>query len=133
MLQAQHGDLMQQCWSCPAPFSSHVRLCTWKCEADRLMGPRADITQEDKALFLAYACSGLPHDSLQKFPSPSHRRNLSFGNPRWHLTQRGRRKVRSRPVCGRSEDLQANLKLGASYLQSCSLQSNRYDAVGVSL
>lgn len=110
---------MQQCRNCPAPSSGRVPVCTWKCEADRLMGPRADITLEDKALFLAYACSELPHDSLQRYPSPSHRGNLSFRNPRWHLIQRGRRKTRSPARVWEIKVLSAKPKVRTSFMLWC--------------
>lgn len=92
------------------PSSGRVPVCTWRCELDRLMGPQADITVEDKALFLAYACSELPHNSLQRYPSASHQGNLSFRNPPWHLIQWGSRKTW--PMCGRPGYFQQNLMFG---------------------
>lgn len=56
---------LQLCRTFPASFRSRVLISTWKCEPARLMALWVNKTEEDKAAFMAYACSRLHTYSLK--------------------------------------------------------------------
>lgn len=56
----------EPCWSLPVVGSRCVPVSIWRCELARLMGPWVNETEEDKAAFMAYTCSGLHTYSLRE-------------------------------------------------------------------